>query len=161
HARRGGGRAPGDRIPGAARAARHLTHVRQLDLPGPAVPRALAAEAGGVLPLPQPRRLDLEGAGAAVAAGRGEGDDEDEAGQARGARRHLRVDRGAEVLPQVRNDDLVFPFLLLFWKFFQEETTSTIASISTGIPIGREPMPTAERACLPASPSTSTKRSEQ
>src|SRR5262249_41882870 len=106
-------------------------------------------------------RLDAEGAGAALEAGSGEGDDEAEAGQARGACRHLRVDRGAEVLPQVRNDDLVFSFLLLFRKFFQEETTSTIASISTGIPIGSEPMPTAERACLPASPSTSTKRSEQ
>ena len=34
-------------------------------------------------------------------------------------------------------------------------------SISTGMPIGSEPMPTAERACLPRSPNTSTKRSEQ
>jgi len=34
-------------------------------------------------------------------------------------------------------------------------------SISTGMPIGSEPMPTAERACFPLSPSTSTKRSEQ
>ncbi len=37
-------------------------------------------------------------------------------------------------------------------------STSTIASISTVIPNGRLPMPTAERACF--SPNTSTKRSE-
>ena len=40
-------------------------------------------------------------------------------------------------------------------------STSTMHSISTGMPIGSEPMPTAERACLPRSPNTSTKRSEQ
>src|SRR6185503_12318535 len=40
-------------------------------------------------------------------------------------------------------------------------STSTMHSISTGMPIGSEPMPTAERACLPLSPSTSTNRSEQ
>src|SRR5581483_11717429 len=40
-------------------------------------------------------------------------------------------------------------------------STSTMHSISTGMPIGRDPMPTAERACLPRSPNTSTKRSEQ
>src|SRR5205085_6325010 len=38
---------------------------------------------------------------------------------------------------------------------------STMHSISTGMPIGSEPMPTAERACLPRSPNTSTNRSEQ
>jgi len=35
------------------------------------------------------------------------------------------------------------------------------ASISTVICIGSEPMPTAERACRPRSPSTATNRSEQ
>ena len=45
-----------------------LADVRQLDLPGPALPRALDAAARGVLPLPQPRRLDAEGAGAALEA---------------------------------------------------------------------------------------------
>src|SRR5439155_1520846 len=41
-------------------------------------------------------------------------------------------------------------------------STSTIISISTGICIGSEPMPTAERACLPiCSPNTSTMRSEK
>jgi hypothetical protein len=39
--------------------------------------------------------------------------------------------------------------------------TSTITSISTGMPRGSEPMPTAERACRPRSPNTVTKRSEQ
>src|SRR5262249_45883809 len=33
-------------------------------------------------------------------------------------------------------------------------STSTMHSISTGMPIGSEPMPTAERACLPRSPNT-------
>lgn len=36
-----------------------------------------------------------------------------------------------------------------------------IASISTGIRLGSEAKPTADRACLPFSPSTATKRSEQ
>ena len=40
-------------------------------------------------------------------------------------------------------------------------STSTITSISTGMPRGSEPMPTAERACRPRSPNTSTNRSEQ
>jgi hypothetical protein len=39
--------------------------------------------------------------------------------------------------------------------------TSTMTSISTGMLFGSEPMPTAERACLPRSPNTSTNRSEQ
>src|SRR5690606_31834917 len=39
--------------------------------------------------------------------------------------------------------------------------TSTIASISTVMPLGSEPMPTAERAWRLASSKTSTKRSEQ
>src|SRR5207237_497724 len=41
-------------------------------------------------------------------------------------------------------------------------STSTIISISTGICIGSEPMPTAERACLPiVSPKTSTMSSQK
>jgi hypothetical protein len=36
----------------------------------------------------------------------------------------------------------------------------TMPSISTEICIGSEPMPTAERACLPFSPNTSTNRSD-
>ena len=40
-------------------------------------------------------------------------------------------------------------------------STSTMTSISTGMPRGSEPMPTAERACRPRSPNTDTKRSEQ
>jgi len=50
-----------------------LADVRQFDLPGPALPRALDAEARGALPLPQPRRLDAEGAGAALEARGDEG----------------------------------------------------------------------------------------
>ena len=46
-------------------------------------------------------------------------------------------------------------------KAGEPHSTSTMHSISTGMPIGSEPMPTAERACLPRSPNTSTKRSEQ
>ena len=38
---------------------------------------------------------------------------------------------------------------------------STISSISTAIPIGNEAMPTADRACLPRSPKTSTIKSEK
>jgi len=34
-------------------------------------------------------------------------------------------------------------------------------SISTGMLLGSEPMPTAERACLQRSPNTCTNRSEQ
>jgi hypothetical protein len=40
-------------------------------------------------------------------------------------------------------------------------STSTIISISTGMPPGSDPMPTAERACFPLSPKISTSRSEQ
>ena len=48
--------------------AEGVADVRQLDLPGPALPRALDAGARGLLPLPQPRRVDAEGAGAALEA---------------------------------------------------------------------------------------------
>src|ERR1700738_2149131 len=41
------------------------------------------------------------------------------------------------------------------------QSTSRIASTSTDIPFGREPMPTADRAWRPASPSASTNKSEQ
>ena len=57
-----------------------------------------------LLPLPQPRRLHAEGAGEALEAG---AQGLRQGRQARGARRHPRVDRGAEVLPQERDDDLV------------------------------------------------------
>src|SRR5204863_9247563 len=43
---------------------------------------------------------------------------------------------------------------------FYHSFNSTIISISTAIFFGREHIPTAERACLPFSPNTSTKRSE-
>src|SRR5204862_8296379 len=92
-----GRRARRDRLPRAARPGVELADVRQLDLPGPALPRALDAEARVVLPLPPPRRLDAEGAGAALEAGSDEGLHEGR--QERGARRHPRVDRGTEVLP--------------------------------------------------------------
>ena len=36
-----------------------------------------------------------------------------------------------------------------------------MTSISTGMPLGSDPTPTAERACRPRSPNTSTSRSEQ
>ncbi len=39
------------------RAGAHFAHVRQLDLPGPALHGALHAEARSLLPLPQPRRV--------------------------------------------------------------------------------------------------------
>src|SRR6266545_3818787 len=100
-------RAPGAGIPRAARAGGRLADVRQLDLPGPALPRTLDAEARGVLPLPQPRCLDAEGAGEALEARGVQGDDEAQAGQARGARRHPRIDRGAEVLPQDGDEHLM------------------------------------------------------
>src|SRR5882762_1592872 len=74
-----------------------VADVRQLDLPGPALPRALDAAARGLLPLPQPRRLDFEGAGAALEARGRQGLSQGK--QARGARRHARVDRGAALLP--------------------------------------------------------------
>src|SRR6267378_2856711 len=57
----------------------------------------LEASARGLLPLPQPRRLDLEGAGAALEARARQGLPQGK--QARGARRHARVDRGAALLP--------------------------------------------------------------
>ena len=59
---RGRGRGSGARVPARARAGEGVADVRQLDLPGPALPRALDARARGLLPLPQPRRLDAEGA---------------------------------------------------------------------------------------------------
>src|SRR6185503_16133506 len=146
-AHRGAGRVDGARVPRAARAGERLADVRQLDLPGPALPRALDAAPRGAFPLPQPGRLHAEGAGAALEARAPQGLQQGR--QARGACRHPRVDRGAEVLPQDRHDHL------------DSYSTSTMHSISTGMPIGSEPMPTAERACLPASPNTCTKRSEQ
>ena len=66
--------------------AEDLADVRQLDLPGPPLPRALDAGARGLLPLPQPRRVDAEGAGAPLEARADEGHSEGR--QARGARRH-------------------------------------------------------------------------
>src|SRR6185295_7628911 len=78
--------------------------VRQLDLPGPALPRPLDAEARGAFPLPQRRRLDPEGTGQALEA---RGDQGLRQGrQARGDGRYPRVDRGAEVLPQERDEHL-------------------------------------------------------
>ena len=56
----------GARVPARARAGQGVADVRQLDLPGPALPRALDARARGLLPLPQSRRLDAEGARAAA-----------------------------------------------------------------------------------------------
>src|ERR1051325_7251670 len=70
-----------------------VPNVRQLDLPGPPVPRPLDAAARGAFPLPQPGRVHAEGAGAALEAGAPQGLQQGR--QARGARRHPRVDRGA------------------------------------------------------------------
>jgi hypothetical protein len=42
-----------------------------------------------------------------------------------------------------------------------QDLIETMPSISTEICIGSEPMPTAERACLPLSPNTSTNRSDK
>src|SRR5215218_396656 len=42
-----------------------------------------------------------------------------------------------------------------------QDLIARMTSISTEIWLGSEPMPTAERACLPASPNTSTNKSEQ
>src|SRR5207247_10819613 len=84
-------------VPRPARCGQRLADVRQLDLPGPALPRALDAAARGLLPLPQPRRLDPEGAGAALEARGRQGLPQGK--QARGTRRHARVDRGAALLP--------------------------------------------------------------
>ena len=72
---------------------RIVADVRQLDLPGPALPRALDARARGVLPLPESRRVDAEGAVPALEARSDERHPEGR--QARGAGRRLRVDRGA------------------------------------------------------------------
>src|SRR6185436_234628 len=101
---RGHGGAPDHRIPENARARGRLADVRQLHLPGPALPRALDAEAGGAFPVPQPGRLHPEGTGEALEAGNCQGHEEGR--QARGPGRHLRVDRGAEVLPQAGHDNL-------------------------------------------------------
>ena len=67
------GRDGGARVPARARARQGVADVRQLDLPGSAVPRALDARARGLFPLPQSRRLDAEGARAALAARADEG----------------------------------------------------------------------------------------
>ena len=88
----------GARVPARARAAEGLADVRQFDLPGPALPRALDAGARRLLPLSQPGRVDAEGARAALEAGADEG--RAEGRQARGARRRLRIDRRAQVLPR-------------------------------------------------------------
>src|SRR5436190_15501277 len=101
---RGTGRERGDLVPAGVRVRRKLAALRQLDLPGPPVPRALDAAAGSVFPLPQSRRLDGEGAGAALEARGDEGPDQ--AGQARGAVGHPRIDRGAEILPNDGDDNL-------------------------------------------------------
>lgn len=49
----------------------------------------------------------------------------------------------------------------LFQRKAPVQVTSRIISISTGIPLGSADIPTAERACFPASPKSSTSRSEQ
>src|SRR5882672_4218597 len=54
-----------------ARARRQVTDVRQLDLPGPPLHGALAAETGEVFPLSQSRRQHAQGTGAALGAGGG------------------------------------------------------------------------------------------
>src|SRR5262249_35705197 len=95
---RGRRRGPAARFPGAARPGEDHPDVWQLDLPGPALPRAAHAAPRGLLPLPQPGRQHAEGAGQALEAGDRQGTGQ--AGQARGARRHPGVDRRAEVLPR-------------------------------------------------------------
>src|SRR5207253_3636644 len=92
------------RVPLSARGGGQFADVRQLDLSGPPLPRPLDAEAGSVLPLSQPRRVDAEGAGAPLEARAHERLHQGR--QARGDGRHPRVDRGAEVLPQVDDDYL-------------------------------------------------------
>src|SRR5262245_3631138 len=64
-----------------------VTDVRQFDLSGPPLPRALDAPARSVLSLSQPRRLDAEGARAALEARSRTW--RHEAREARGAHRHL------------------------------------------------------------------------
>ena len=98
HAGRNGRRGRGARVPARARAGEGIADVRQLDLPGPPLPRALDARARGLLPLPEPRRLDAEGARAPLEARPDEGGAEGR--QARGAGRRLRIDRRAQVLPR-------------------------------------------------------------
>src|SRR5262245_7532347 len=50
---------------------------------------------------------------------------------------------------------------LQHYQTLLQSVTSMIASISTGMPLGSDPIPTAERACRPFSPNTSINRSEQ
>jgi oligoribonuclease len=61
NARRGGGAGAHARVSARARPSKNLADVRQYDLPGPTVSRALDADAGGLFSLSQPRRLDAEG----------------------------------------------------------------------------------------------------
>src|SRR6266545_2012192 len=86
------------RIPRRARAGEGVADVRQLDLPGPALPRAVDARARRLFPLPAHRRVDIERARATLEARRAEIGAQ--GGQARSARRRLRVDHGAQGLPR-------------------------------------------------------------
>src|SRR5438132_3279804 len=96
----GAGRSAGGaahaRLPARACAAADLADVRQFDLPGPAVSRAVDARARGLLSLSRSRRGHVEGALSPVEA-RGR-ERLGQAGQARGTRRYLRVDRRAQIL---------------------------------------------------------------
>src|SRR6185312_4259212 len=61
------------RVPRALGAVRQVADVRQLDLPGPALPVPADAGTRTIFPLPQSRRVDAEGAGAPLGTHGGEG----------------------------------------------------------------------------------------
>lgn len=62
------------------------------------------------------------------------------------------------VFPDVEKKILKMKILELNYRF--SDSNSTITSISTAMLLGSDPTPTADLACLPFSPKTSTIRSE-
>src|SRR5690606_25787896 len=94
---RGGRRALAARFRLVARAGELLADVRQLDLPGPPLPRALHAATRAAFPLPQSRRQHAQGAVQALASGHRPRLLEEE--RPHRARRRAAVDRRASLLP--------------------------------------------------------------
>src|SRR5690625_4800252 len=76
---------------------RGVADVRQLHLPGPALPAPPDAGAGGVLPLLEPGREHAQGAGAPLGAGGAGGRFEE--GRAHRAERRARFDCRTTALP--------------------------------------------------------------
>ncbi len=84
-------------IPAPVGARGGIAHVRQQHLPGPPLPGAADAAAGGLVPLPQPRREHAQGAGQALETGDPRRLREEE--QPSGHGRHSRVHRRTGLVP--------------------------------------------------------------